>query len=420
VFLKAKKGSLTLLGGYNERKKGVPTGAWDTNFDDPGTRTWDERSFADLSYLVGDTSEDSIRLRSYYNGYFYKGRYAYTPADQTSFDLSRSAVWGGELVITKRLPFGNVLVGGIDYHYTLLGDQAVGLEATGERTLDLHASQHHFGTFLQNEWRILPNLLLDLGGRFDHLSPSLNIFSPKAAVIYKFSDNLVVKYLFGKSFRAPNNYETNYFDISSNTMANPNLRQESMLSHELLLEYFNGPGKRLSLTLFDYTIRDLITQTVDSTGQTSFQNADKVTSTGFELEGDWRWEDWSGRVGYSYQQTKDQQSGKRLTNSPDSLVKMRISREFLNRRLVVSTEAHYVSPLDTLTEAKGGDYLLLHLTAYARDLFVKNLDASIAIKNLLNRQHGQPGAAEHVETSHPVALIPQDGCTATFKLEYRY
>jgi outer membrane receptor protein involved in Fe transport len=110
----------------------------------------------------------------------------------------------------------------------------------------------------------------------------------------------------------------------------------------------------------------------------------------------------------------------RLSNSPDSLLKLRLSREFLNRSMVVSTEAQYVSTLDTLTEAKGGDYFLLHLTACARDLFMKGLDVSVSVKNLLNRQYGQSGGAEHIQTSHPVSLIPQDGRTATFKLEYRY
>jgi len=167
-------------------------------------------------------------------------------------------------------------------------------------------------------------------------------------------------------------------------------------------------------------IRDLISQAVDSAGVTMFHNTDKVRATGFELEGDWRWQAWSGRVGYSYQKTKDQQSGKRLTNSPDSLLKLRLSREFLNRRLVLSSEAQYVSALDTLTEVKGGDYFLLHLTACARDLFVKGLDVTVSVRNLLNRQYGQPGAAEHVQYSHPVSLIPQDGRTVTFKLEYRY
>jgi len=419
-FLKAEKGQLKLLGGYAERKKGVPTGAWDTNFNDPGTKTWDERSFADLSYLVGDTTEDSVRIRSYYNGYSYNGRYAYTPADQTVTDRSGSAVWGGELVFTKRLPFDNHLVGGIDYRDTLFADQQAGTEADSAATLDLRSTQHSFGAFLQNEWRILPGLLLDLGGRYDHMSPSLNIINPKAAVIYKITDNLIAKYLFGKSFRAPNTFERDYYDLPTNWMANPNLRQESMVSHELLLEYFHGPGQRLSLTFFDYSISDMISQAVDSAGVTMFHNTDKVRATGVELEGDWRWQAWSARVGYSYQKAKDQQSGQRLTNSPDSLLKLRLSREFLNRRLTLSSEAQYVSPLDTLTEVKGGDHVLLHLSACARDLFVKGLDASVAVRNLLNRQYGQPGAAEHILTSHPVPLIPQDGRTATFKLEYQY
>lgn len=418
-FLKAEKRGLTLLGGYSQRQKGVPTGVYDTTFNNSGTNTWDYRSFADLSYLVGDTSEDSIRVRSYYNGYNYSGSYIYTPYDQSLDDQSKSALVGGELVFTKKLPFNNHLVGGVDYRYAMLSDQWAAY-TSGAVTLDLHSTQHSVGTFLQNEWRILPSLLLDLGARYDYMSPSLNIFSPKAAVIYKIRDNLIAKYMFGKSFRSPNSFEKDYFDPVTNTVANPNLGQESMLSNELLLEYFHGPGQHLSLTIFNYLIRDLITQTVNAAGQIVFQNSEKIEVTGFELEGDWRWEDWSGRVGYSYQQARDQQNDKRLTNSPDSLLKMRLSREFMNRRLVLSTEAQYVSSLDTLTEVKGGDYFLLNLILYARDLFVKNLDASISIKNLLNKQYEQPGSISNVDTSHPVALIPQDGRTATFKLEYRY
>jgi outer membrane receptor protein involved in Fe transport len=418
-FLKAEKGGLTLLGGYSERQKGIPTGAFDTLFNVPGTQTWDDRSFADLSYLIGDTSADSIKVRGYYNGYYYKGRYIYDPADQTLNDNSRSAVLGGEFVFTKKLPFENHMVGGVDYRYTLFSDQWAGT-LSGAPTLDVRSSQHSVGVFLQNEWSPVSNLRLVLGARYDHMSPSLNIFSPKAAVIYKIRDNLIAKYLFGKSFRSPNAFEKDYFDPVTNTVANPHLGQESMLSNELLLEYFHGPGQRLSMSVFNYQISDLITQTINPAGQISFQNHEDITVTGFELEGDWRWEDWSGRAGYSYQQAENQHSGRRLTNSPDSLLKARISREFMNRRLVLSTEAQYVSSLDTLTVVKGGDYFLLNLILYARDLFVKDLDGSISVKNLFNRHYGQPGDASNIETSHPVSLIPQDGRTATFKLEYRY
>jgi hypothetical protein len=48
---------------------------------------------------------------------------------------------------------------------------------------------------------------------------------------------------------------------------------------------------------------------------------------------------------------------------------------------------------------------------------MENLDVSVSVKNVLNRQYGQPGSTEHVNTSYPVPLIPQDGCTAIFKLE---
>ncbi len=417
-FLKAEKGDLTLLGGYSSRRKGVPTGAYGTLFNDDGNTSRDERSFADLSYRKGNGSGDSLLARAYYNGYFYKERFIYTPAEETYYDYAKSAVLGGETVISRKLPFDNHLVGGIDYHYALLRDQRSKSVADGV-TLDLHSPQHSLGVFLQNEWRISPTLLLDVGARYDYFSPSLHTFNPKAALIYKITDDLVAKYLFGRSFRAPNAYETDYHD--SDIRANPDLKEESMLSHELVLEYYHGPGQRLSMTWFHYSIKNLINQAVGSDGTMRFENTDRVRITGFELEGDWSWEAWSGRLGYSYQKARDVENDTGLTNSPESLVKAKLSRDFLNRRLTLSGELQYLSQLETLVAGvKGGDYTLLHLTALARNLLVKNLDASISVRNLLNERYGQPGSNEHVEYGYKLALIPQDGRTVTFKLEYRF
>lgn len=418
-FLKAEKGDLTLLGGFSRRRKGVPTGAFDVVFNDDGNTSWDERSFADLSYTRGNGSGDSLKARTYYNGYFYKERYIYTPADQTFYDYTKSAVLGGELVISRKLPFDNHLVGGIDYHYALLRDQRTKTKADGT-TLDLHSPQHSLGVFLQNEWRIFPNLLLDAGVRYDYFSPSLHTFNPKAALIYKITDDLAAKYLFGRSFRAPNAYETDYKDSGSNIHDNPDLKEESMLSHELVLEYYHGPGQRLSMTWFHYSIKNLINQAVGSDGTIRFENTDRVRITGFELEGEWSWEAWSGRLGYSYQRARDVENDTGLTNSPESLVKAKLSRDFLNRRLTLSGELQYLSQVDTLAGVKGGDYALLHLTALARNLLIRNLDATISVRNLLNESYTNPGSNDHLETSHPVALIPQDGRTVTFKLEYRF
>jgi iron complex outermembrane receptor protein len=418
-FLKAEKGDLTLLGGFSRRRKGVPTGAYDVTFNDDGNTSWDDRSFADLSYMRGNGSGDSLRVRTYYNGYFYKERYIYSP-DPTSYDYSESAVLGGEVVVSRMLPFDNHLVGGIDYHYALLRDQRLKTKGEGT-TLDLHSPQHSLGLFLQNEWRILPPLLLDLGARYDYFSPSLHTFNPKAALIYKITDDLVAKYLFGRSFRAPNAYETDYRDPVNNWKANPELKEESMISHELVLEYYQGPGQRLSMSWFHYSIKDMISQTVKSDGSTMFENTNKARIIGFELEGEWAWETWSGRLGYSYQKARDLEHHTGLANSPESLVKAKLSRDFLNRRLTLSGELQYLSSVDTLVGGvKGGDYALLQLTALARDLLIKNLDATVSVHNLLNEDYGQPGSNEHVDTSHPQALIPQDGRTVTFKLEYRF
>ncbi len=86
LFAKLSYGDFIMEGAYVDREKGIPTGSYDTVFNDPRTRTWDKHTYLDLRYqhLIKNATEVTARL--YYDHYEYDGEW-----------------WGTELLLTRPL-----------------------------------------------------------------------------------------------------------------------------------------------------------------------------------------------------------------------------------------------------------------------------------------------------------------------------
>jgi outer membrane receptor protein involved in Fe transport len=409
AFFKYDQARFSLLAGYLKNRKGIPTGAYGTTFNDSSSKTMDERFFSDFSYHAIESASGSLKLRSYLNAYNYDGSYAYKP-DPNLQDYSRALTAGAELVGNIVLPWQNILAGGIDYRH---GFTAVQGDSSGYRD---SRTVNELGVFVQDEYRPFEPLILTGSVRYDHLNAGLQTLNPKAAAVWLPAEGLALKYLFGRSFRAPNAYERYYGGLGYSP--NPLLKEEVMYSNELVAEYQIDHGITMMVTGFNYDYRDLINQQSASDGNLQFINSGKIRTRGVESEISANWQQWSGSVGHTYQNTAyGDDPGRAVTNSPRNLLKVHLSRELFNRRLIVSGELNYTSRIATLNpEQDAPDYLVANLTFLGKNVLVNGLDASLSIYNLFDRRYSQPGGNEHL----PVALIPQDGITAGLRLNYRF
>jgi iron complex outermembrane receptor protein len=176
--------------------------------------------------------------------------------------------------------------------------------------------------WLQDAWKITPNLKLTLGGRLETWrsldgfnvntttnaagaitstaainQPGLNStnFSPKASLSYDVSKEWNITGSFGESYRYPTVTEL-YQNILVNgvaTFANPNLRPEHDFTGELNIERKWNDG-RVRLTLFKERTNDaIISQTVNVTNSTGGQtptttigNVEAIRMQGVELSAD--------------------------------------------------------------------------------------------------------------------------------------
>ena len=91
------------------------------------------------------------------------------------------------------------------------------------------------GGYLQDEYRISDNLLLNFGIRVDHHHLIKNIqINPRVGLIWNISPILIGKLLYSSAFRAPNIYERDYILLNAN-VSSPNNREELIKAMKQLL-----------------------------------------------------------------------------------------------------------------------------------------------------------------------------------------
>lgn len=128
----------------------------------------------------------------------------------------------------------------------------------------LSKSYHDIAAFINASTEISNKLNIHYGARLYTSRFGENTsqnFSPRFAVTYELKDNLVVKGIYGRSFRVPSTFEQ--ASISNTAGGNPNLNPETSTSYDFLI---SGKFKFIQwdLDLFYMTIGDKIVR-VDAT-----------------------------------------------------------------------------------------------------------------------------------------------------------
>ena len=366
LFAKLSFGEFTLQAAYVSREKGIPTGAYETRFNDDRTRTTDERGYLDLKWQRDLSDRLSIMARAYYDYSGYKGAYAYDDGGDGAVarEHTRDQWWGAELVFTHTLDRHRI-TWGMEYRdnfeQAFYGrDPAV--------YLDERYRSRIWAAFIQDEVRILRNLTLVAGVRHDHYSTFGGSTNPRLSLIYQPFEGATLKALYGRAFRAPNGYETYYHDGGSTQKANPSLQPEVMDTYELVLEQRLTERLRLTASAFTYKMDDIITQVVDpADGLMVFQNGCCAKAKGLEVELAGHWPSGlRGRASYSFVRAEDGGTGERLVNSPAHLAKLNLSVPVVRDKVFAGLELQYTSRRDTLAGRHADAFWLANFTLYGR------------------------------------------------------
>ena len=402
---------------WGSRTKGIPTGAFETAFDDERSRTRDLRGYVDASY-ERTWRGASIVWRGAYDRYFYDGTYASDLPDGLDpdpfADNSRGDWLSTEGTVSRRLSPAHHVTGGFEFRDNLRQNQ-MGIYSTSRTVaLDDRRRSHAWALFAQDELRLAPRVLLSAGIRHDDVSLSGSATSPRAALIVSPRRDAALKLTYGEAFRAPNAFELFYYAPGPQP-----LRSERIRSSEIVWEQYFARRVRLQATAFFNAVRDLISQQpgehTSPLDEVSFQNLDATTARGAGIEAEARVTDRVNFHGsYQFQQARLRGSEAPLSNSPRHLGRAGLTHRTLGGQLTSSTELLVVGRRLALDGTAGAAFALWNASIAAPRL-LPHVTVQLDLRNILDHEYGDPGAEEHRQ-----AFIPQDGRTIRLRAAWRF
>ena len=422
LFTKISYRDFTVMGVFGSRRKGIPTGSYGTVFNDQRNRTVDNRGFLDVGYEHAFAGGLDLTARVYYDQYDYDGRYVYDESQTDSTflvlnnDLAHAKWWGAEFKLTKIFFDKHKLTAGSEFR----DDFRVYQGNYDINPFTLYLDDRHpakvGAVYVEDEYTVRSNLILNIGARYDCYSTFGGTANPRLGLIYSPLKKTTFKFLYGTAFRAPSAYELYYNDGGLSTEANPYLKPENIKTTELVVEQYMGSYLRLAASGYHYSIRDLISEeTAFPDGIVQFRNADRVRTNGVEGEAEWKWlHGFEVGANYAFQSAQNTETGEALTNSPRHLANLKLTSPVLPRLISAGLELHYVGTRYTLARETLKGFVIPNLTIFNEPL-AKGFRISATIYNLSDTRYAYPG-----QVAHPEDAIYQDGRTVALKMTYAF
>ncbi|MDO8301350.1 TonB-dependent siderophore receptor [Lacisediminimonas sp.] len=411
LFAKGSAGPWRFTLAHAERTKGIPTASFAQVFNDPRSLTRDVQTRGQVGYRDVLSSNTELSLNLSFGRYQYEGDYVYdVPPLNIQRDGSVGSTIAADIKLVSTRFSGHKLVFGAEHSVDHRRAQYNYYVAPYVAGLDDRRRGRSTGLFIQDEIMLGPKLVLNAGLRLDSSEITTSILNPRLALIYKPRTGTVIKGIFGTAYRDPNAYEMYYqAPAPDGQNANPRLKSERIQSRELIVEQRLGQNSKLSATLYQNIVSDLITQSYDpGTQMSTFLNAGRAVARGLELALDHAWAGGARlRASTTIQHTHDGTASGHPVNSPRVLGKANISVPL--GRLRTGFEAQYVGPRSSLAGQIDG-YWVANATLLSASL-AKGVELSASLYNVFNRRYADPGGSEHTQDS-----LQQDPRTWRMKL----
>jgi outer membrane cobalamin receptor len=246
------------------REKTIPTGSFGTLFNDPNHFERDTNRLAEVGYLVKSVRSFSWDTRINYGNYKYDGQFPYDyDSDYVlNQDDSDGSWWSVESAITTKAGPNHNLITGFSYkdnYRQNLRNYDLGFsctEDTDHSCFESITSSENISVYLQDEIQLPQNTRLTLGWRLDKTTEQNTRQSPRVGLVHTFGKWGSIKYLFTEAYRNPNPYER-FYNIDG-FYSNPDLKPESMASHEATWEKALTPNQQFILSYYQYELADFI------------------------------------------------------------------------------------------------------------------------------------------------------------------
>ena len=279
--------NISVTGAYGRRRKHVPTASFGTLFNEQESRerSTDRHTLADVEYSRA-IGLSHLTVRGSFDRFSYDGTYPFAGETSGTVLVGRNSVlgtrWSAGVRLTRALPHRQLVTVGAEFIDNVHQNQQFRyVEPPLEVFATDHSSLQH-AVYLQDEVKLTRWLIANGGLRYDRYEAFQRV-TPRAALIATPTTSQSFKYLYGRAFRAPNEYERTEFFFGESTRR---LRPESIDTHELVWERYTNDWLRTSLSAYWYQADGLITPTPDPSAflGTTYVNGGHVRANGLEVE----------------------------------------------------------------------------------------------------------------------------------------
>lgn len=264
-----------------------------------------------------------------------------------------------------------------------------------------HRTNYYF--FLQDEWQLADNWALTSGIRYDHYSDFGDTTNPRLALVWATTDSITTKLLYGRAFRAPSIAE---LFATGNPVAtgNPDLDPETIDTYELAFSHQVNRDFRYSANIYYYDIEDYIFFIPGGPGQVA-QNRGNRKGKGGEFEFDYSISTKLTLAGnYAFQKATDNKTNTAVGEAPNHQAFLRTEWK-ANEKWVFSPQVNWVGKQRRVngdTRAPVDHYTTVDLTMRQKQV-TQNLDISLSIRNLFDRDVFEASAVDRIASDFPMA-----------------
>ena len=149
-------------------------------------------------------------------------------------------------------------------------------------------SRHLHFFSIQDTWQLNDDWSFHFGGRFDDYSDFGSTTNPRLGLVWQASEQLTVKLLSARAFRAPGFFDR-YAVNNPVNLGNPDLKPEVINTNELNFGFTPSENLFMELSYYRYRAKDII-QYIDVVGMTGrqAQNIGTIDGAGAEWSFQWR------------------------------------------------------------------------------------------------------------------------------------
>lgn len=384
-----------LSAGFASRSKGIPTGAFNSNLTGD-VKSSNERFYIESSYRKELKRNSSMLFRSYYDNYYNTG--TYPSGDRNFIDKSGGQWAGAEIQYYLEAGKRNTITAGVEYKHSFGTYNKMPNFDT--MNINQNLSFSIYSLYAQDQIKIVKNLNLTAGLRYDINSVFGQAASLRVALVYKYSTASSLKLLYGEAFRDANT------DFGSEKIR----AIELAWSHKLS-EFFFGS---FSLYRFLTYSPKGPAPPGDNVSPVPFSN-EKVIGNGIEYEVKYKHAGSKNEafLNVSLQRTINKDLDEIITNSPAVMVKSGYIFD-ISKYFNIVPEFFYETARKTLQGNNTGEIYLFNLGINTCK-FLKYFEVSLKARNLLNRKYYYPAGNEYVQD-----VLVQDSRNIYLKLTARF